>query len=90
MNGEGSIELNSWFMSRSFSFMVRGRPWPLVATPGKEERVPKSSLSSALLVSSGDGEVGSSSFFRGDVSLETPCFVSASECDDMTKLPTVF
>src|ERR1039458_26321 len=46
-NGDGSIELKSWLMSRSFRLMVCGCPGSVVAMYGNEKCIPKSLPSSA-------------------------------------------
>ena len=47
MNGEGSIELNSWFVSRSFRLMVCGCARSVVAVLENEKRIRNSLLSRA-------------------------------------------
>src|SRR5271157_2525359 len=48
MKGEGSIELKSWFMSRSFRLMVRGCPRSEAVVSESERRIGESLLSSVL------------------------------------------
>src|ERR1039458_9040336 len=53
MKGEGSIELKSWFMSRSFRLMVCGCPRSVAVVSDNEKRIRKS------LLSSGSSNIGS-------------------------------
>src|ERR1039457_2055253 len=48
MNGEGTIELKSWFMSRSFRLMVCGCPVFITAVCDNEKLIRISLLSSVL------------------------------------------